>query len=116
MKKPSGMGMAMAPKRVGPPQVPPVQVDGLEIRALHWARDDGFDQNGGYIEAWPANATEAAWRLRVYETIYDPKMEIDVQDCFINAIALVDGGMLLVTDERARRYMVNLETRHVQAL
>ena len=38
-------------------KVPPVQVGPFEIRALHWGRDAGLAQNGGYIEAYAAGAT-----------------------------------------------------------
>ncbi len=107
-------GMSMSPKRVGPPQVPPVQLDGLEIRALHWGRDAGLGQNGGYIEAYAAGAMQPSWRLRVYSIDYDQQMEEDVQDCFIKTLRVTPEGLLRVTDERAREYLVNIESRHVQ--
>lgn len=107
-------GMSMSPKRVGPPKVTPVQVGALEIRALHWGRDAGLAQNGGYIEAYAPGATAPAWRLRVYEIIYDDEMEEDVQDCFIKSMSLTPQGLLHITDEQSRQYLVNLDTRHVE--
>lgn len=107
-------GMGMSPKRVGPPDVPPVRVGTLEIRALHWGRDAGLAQNGGYIEAFEPGASQPAWRLRIYEIVYDDEMEEDVQDCFIKSMSLTPQGQLHVTDEKARHYLVNLDTRHVQ--
>lgn len=109
-------GMSMSPKRVGPPKVPPVQAGKLEIRALHWGRDAGLAQNGGYIEAYAAGASQPSWRLCIYTITYDDEMEEDVQDIFIKTMALTPEGLLRVTDERARQYLVNLDTRHVQAL
>lgn len=107
-------GMSMSPKRVGPPKVAPVQVGALEIRALHWGRDAGLAQNGGYIEAYVPGSSVPAWRLRVYEIVYDDEMEEDVQDCFIQKMSLTPQGLLHVTDEKSRQYLVNLDTRHVQ--
>jgi hypothetical protein len=107
-------GMGMAPKRRGPPELDPVQFGALEIRAPHWGRRHGLPQNGGYIEAWRANAEQPEWRLRVYRTVYDDQIEEDVQDCFIESMALMPGGWLQVRDEDGREYLVNLTTREVQ--
>jgi hypothetical protein len=111
----NGMGMA-APKRIAPPEVEPVQSGALEIRALHWGRRHGLPQNGGYIEAWKANAEQPEWRLRVYQIEYDDRMEEDVQDRFIERMALTPQGQLLVRDEDGNEYRVNLTTLDVQTL
>jgi hypothetical protein len=107
-------GMSMAAKRRGPPEVDPVQIGALEIRALHWGRRQGLPQNGGYIEAWRASADQPEWRLRVYQINYDDRMEEDVQDVFIEHMALTPTGLLQVRDEDGREYLVNPTTRDVQ--
>jgi hypothetical protein len=108
-------GMGMSPKRVSPPEVKPVQYGALEIRVLHWGRRAGLAQNGGYIEAWQSGKTEPEWRMRVYEIGYDDKMEEDVQDCFIMTMQLQAPDILLVCDEKARKFAINLTTRAIQA-
>lgn len=112
----NGNGMTMAAKRRGPPEVEPVRIGALEVRALHWGRRQGLPQNGGYIEAWRSNADHPDWRLRVYQISYDEKMEEDVQDVFIESMALNSDGRLLVRDEDGHEYLVNVETRDVQAI
>jgi hypothetical protein len=109
-------GMGMAPKRRGPPDVEPVRFDNLEIRALHWGRRHGLPQNGGYIEAWKPGKDQPEWRLRVYEIVYDDVMEEDVQDLFIESMALLPEGSLQVRDEDGNEYLVNLTTREVQVV
>jgi hypothetical protein len=109
-------GMGMAPKRRGPPEVEPVRLGELEIRALHWGRRAGLPQNGGYIEAWRAHAQQPEWRLRVYETQYDGAMEEDVQDCFIEHMSLTPQGTLLVRDEDGREYAVDPTRREVREI
>ena len=39
-------------KRVGPPEVAPVNVGNVKIEAIHWGKDRGLGQNGGYIAAF----------------------------------------------------------------
>jgi hypothetical protein len=106
--------MAMAPKRVGPKAVAPAKTDALRIEAVHWGRDRGLGQNGGYIEAFDLTTGQSAWLLQVYKITADPHMEEDVQDRFIKQLALTcDGKNLLVTDERGQCFDVELATRQV---
>lgn len=109
-------GMGMAAKRRGPPEVEPVQIGPLQIRALHWGRRQGLPQNGGYIEAWRGNADQPEWRFCVYQISYDDQMEEDVQDVFIENMALRPDGVLQVRDEDGHEYLVNLATRNVQVI
>lgn len=104
----------MAPKRVGPKAVAPVQVGELRIEAVHWGRARGLGQNGGYIEAFDTATGKSAWLLQVYKIDYEPKLEEDVQDRFIRQLALAcKGHVLLVTDERGQCFEVDLATRQV---
>lgn len=107
--------MPMAAKRRGPPHVEPVQFGALEIRALHWGRRQGLPQNGGYVEGWRLNADQPEWRLRVYQISYDDRMEEDVQDVFIENMALTPDGLLQVRDEDGHEYLVDVATGDVQA-
>jgi hypothetical protein len=103
------------PKRVGPPRVPPVTLEGVKIKAVHWGRERGFGQNGGYIAALDPNTGKELWALKVYDIVYDPVLEEDVQDVFIRRMK-AEGGALLVTDENDRRYRVDVKTRTVASL
>ena len=102
------------PKRVAPPKVAPVTVDGLRIEAIHWGRSRGLGQNGGYIVAFDPKTGQELWTLKVYDIVYDPKMEEDVQDVFIEKMK-AGGGTLLITDEKGRRYRVDVKARSVAA-
>lgn len=102
-----------APKRVGPPDVEPVTVGGLRFEALHWGRERGLEQNGGYLEAFDAASGASLWVLRIYAIDYDPTLEEDVQDVFIETLKPGPRGTLKVVDERGRRYVVDPATRTV---
>jgi hypothetical protein len=104
-------------KRVGPPEVPPAHIGPLRIEALHWGRERGLGQNGGFIRAVDERTGTEEWVLQVYGIDYDPEMEEDVQDIFIRSIQLVDeDASLLIADERGRHFRVAVESREVTTL
>ena len=110
-----GLG-APSGKRVGPPDVGPVTIGKLRFEAIHWGRERGFGQNGGYIAAYDAAGGAELWTLKVYDVTYDPDMEEDVQDIFIETMTKsASGDGLEITDERGRGYVVDPRTRSVRA-
>ena len=100
-------------KRIAPPEVPPVTVAGVKIEALHWGRERGFGQNGGYVVAVDPVTGKELWTLKIYEVTYDGRMEEDVQDVFIASMRAVDDRHVEIIDENGRRYLLNATTRSV---
>jgi hypothetical protein len=110
-----GLGMP-AGKRVGPDDVAPVEVGSQRYEVIHWGRERGLGQNGGYLAAVDVDSGKELWTLKVYDVAYDPDMEEDVQDVFIKAMSVNGSGTeLTVTDERGRRFVVNLKSRTSRA-
>ena len=106
---------APAAKRAAPPRVAPVTIDDVEFAAIPWGKARGLGQNGGYLAARDPATGKEVWTLKVYDVVYDPKLEGDVQDVFITALAKsASGHELVVTDERGRRYLVDPKTRNVR--
>lgn len=102
-------------KRAGPPKVASVVVDDVEFAAIPWGKARGLGQNGGYLAARDPATGKEIWTLKVYDVVYDPKLEGDVQDVFITALQKsASGHELVVTDERGRRYLVDPKTRGVR--
>ncbi len=102
----------LARKRIAPPQVAPVLLGGLRIEVVHWGKERGLEQNGGYLEAFDRATGAARWLLRVYAIDYDPALEGDVQDLFIEQLKTGPGGTLIVIDEQGRRFVVDPATRN----
>jgi hypothetical protein len=102
-------------KRVAPPQVPPVRIGSMRIEAVHWGRERGLDQNGGYIVAINRKSGKELWLLKIYDVSYDDKMETDVQDVFIERIERLGSHGVLVTDEDGRQYEVDIDRKSVTA-
>ena len=100
-------------KRVAPPDVPPVVFRGVRIEAIHWGRERNFKQNGGYIAAFDPASGRELWTIKVYDVVYDPKMEEDVQDVFIRKMTKISPSGLLIVDEKGRSYRVDVKARTV---
>jgi hypothetical protein len=108
------LGMPM-PKRVGPDDVPPVVVDNMRFEVIHWGKDRGLGQNGGYIAAIDDKTNVELWVLRVYEIQYDQAMEEDVQDLFIQSLDLApEANTLKITDENNKVYWVDTNEKTVR--
>lgn len=101
-------------KRVGPKDVPAVTIKNLRFEVIHWGKDRGFAQNGGYIAAFDKTSGEELWTLKIYDIVYDPELESDVQDLFIKSMKKSwFGNTLKIIDERGRQYVVNPDDRTV---
>lgn len=113
----AGGGVVVAPagKRVPAPVVAPVTIGGVRIEAMRLARERGFAQTGGVIEAFDAATGASLWTLQVYATAYDERLERDVQDVFITRMAPAGRGRLRIEDERGRRWIVDLAKRSATA-
>ncbi len=105
----------MQKKRTGPDPVEPVSRKGVRYEALHWGKERGLGQNGGYVAAIDEATGEELWLLKIYDVVYDDDMEDDKQDLFISSLKLSRWrDRLTVRDERGGRYVVDLATRTVE--
>ena len=102
-----------AGKRVAPPDVASVTVGTLRIEAIHWGRERGFGQNGGYVAAVDTVTGAEIWTLKIYDVTYDGVKEEDVQDVFIASMRALGGGRVEIVDEDGRRYLLDVAARRV---
>lgn len=106
----------LSAKRLGPKDVAPVTLGNLRFEVIHWGRDRGYPQNGGYIAAFDTSTGDELWSLKIYDIQYDPELETDVQDIFIRSMAKSwFGNKLKIVDERGRKYVVDPMARSVTA-
>ena len=106
----------LAAKRLGPKDVPAVEIKNLRFEVIHWGKDRGEPQNGGLIAAFDKNTGAELWTLKVYDVIYNQELESDVQDVFIVSMSKsLFGNKLKITDERKRKYIVDIDARTVSA-
>jgi hypothetical protein len=93
-------------KRIAPVKVDPIVYEGVRYVAPN---DDG---RRGYIEAWNVGTNEKLWELTVFTNRIDPNLEEDVQWVFIKALNIKD-GRLMVTSERGKTYLVDVNAKTV---
>lgn len=100
------------PKRVGPPDVAPVVLGNVRYEVIHWGRERGLEQNGGYVAALDATSGKELWIAKIYAVEYKPKLETDVQDVFIKSLtAAPDGRSLLITNENNQHFVLDVAAR-----
>lgn len=106
MTRDSEAGASRAP----PPCVPAVFVAGVCYAQV--AGDVAVDgQVGGILVARDSSSREL-WRLPVYANPRRPGLEGDVQDVWFRSMR-VEGGKLLIENERGERFEVDPQTRRV---
>lgn len=106
---------AVRVKRAAPAAAPDIIADGVRFAAAQWREGAGKPRNGGSVRAFDARSGELLWEARVYGADEDPRLEADVQQVHISALAL-KGEKLEITDERGNRYRLDIRTRKVDAL
>ncbi|AEF99301.1 hypothetical protein [Methylomonas methanica] len=102
-------------KRLGPSKVDPVVIGKVRYEVIHWGKERGLKQNGGYIAAFDASSGKELWILKVYDVAYNPNLEGDVQDVFI--VSMSKGffsGKLHIEDEKGRNFIIDPDTRGVE--
>jgi hypothetical protein len=94
----------VAAKRSAPEPVHPIVVGSIEYSSPGWPI--------GFIIATDTRTRREIWRKRIYRVTIDRALERDVQDVFITSLTL-ERGNLFITDERGRRYALELTTHSV---
>ena len=58
------------------------------------------------------------WTIKVYDVVYKPGMETDVQDVFIVSMTKdpADENKLRITNENGKEYVVDISTKTVTAV
>ncbi|MCL7421168.1 MAG: hypothetical protein M8364_09725 [Methylobacter sp.] len=105
----------MQADRLPPAEVSPVVIDDTRYEVVHWGKERGLEQNGGYIAAIDVASGQERWLLKIYDVQYDPMMEEDVQDIFIKSMSKsFFGKKLKIVDELGRKYTVDTTDRSIK--
>ena len=100
-------------KRAAPKDVKPVVHEGVRYVASHRMSIGGTASTGsGFVEAWDVKKKKKLWEAKLYETANDPEKEQDVQHVFITTMH-VEGGKLVVINERKQTFEVDLASHEV---
>ncbi len=103
--------------RPPPPEVKPVEWDGVryqqDLDGAPRQRDQGF----GYLQAVDAASGKLLWELKVYTVVTQPGLEADVQEVYFSRMVRMPGvDALEIENEDGARFAVDVKTRSVRAL
>ncbi|MEN8741690.1 MAG: hypothetical protein ABF308_18220 [Phaeobacter gallaeciensis] len=97
----------------GPADVAPVTLDGVRYEAIHWGKQRGLGQNGGFVAAYDVASGDELWVQRIYEIVYGNKSP-QKYDIFIRDMIPIDGGAALrIIDGTGRVFRLMLNNRDV---
>ena len=97
----------------GPTEVTPVSVGNIRYDALHWGKERGLDQNGGFVIAINPSTGEEIWVQKIYEIVYGDKSP-QKYDLFITDLKFLDArNGLQITDQSGRVHHMGLDSRVV---
>ena len=91
-------------KRSAPKPVAPVFYKKLKITAP-LSRE-------AFVVAHDAKTGEFRWKKQIYKVRYFPFLEKDIQEIYITRLQ-IEGDSLIITDEKKRRFQLNLDTLKV---
>jgi outer membrane protein assembly factor BamB len=97
---------ALPAKRLPPKPVPPVVSGNVQYSV------EG-EEGAQYVVASNVTSGQELWRVKVFQTHVRQRLEKDVQWVFITELTLAS-KQLLVRDEKARCYAVDLTTKRVK--
>ena len=99
------------------PAARPVQHNGIRYEQMRRPREQGFAQGGGVIAAIDEASGEQIWAVQLYETAFDAKEERDAQEVYVSELRIeAERDVLIATDERKRRWQINLHDHSVSLL
>jgi hypothetical protein len=101
--------------RQAPPKVPPLVIEGIRYEQVLNAEQLGLSSRTGVLAAYQDSTGEFLWHLQVYHIPRGPNLEQDVQDVFFTRMERLSEGLkLLIENERADQFEVDLEVRRVK--
>jgi hypothetical protein len=100
----------------------PVVHKGVKYEAVLWTEptwgsDPLPDTATAFVFAMKADDGSELWRAKLYDVRFDPDMERDKQEVYVEKLSLnLFGTKLKAVDEKGRKYAIDLESHAVEAL
>ena len=118
-----------AADRLPPPDVPPVERDGVRYAQVADGRTAGHGQRGGVLEATSARDGKRLWTLVVYDNREvagvegkvasvegeAASVEGDAQWVFFESMAFAPDGRLRIVNEAGKAFLVDVQHKAVSA-
>ncbi len=97
-----------------PPELDPIEVNGVVYKELRQGNKLGYEQKGGFLVAVDPKTDQMLWHVRVYPVHYTEGKETDVQEVFFTHMELMpDKTEILIENELEKQFIVNLADHSV---
>lgn len=97
--------------RLPPPEVAPVERDGIRYSQATDGRRVGANQVGGVLVATDVASGKQLWTLAVYGNPVNPDREADTQWRFFTSMAFDPDGRLRIVNEADKTFFVDVKAR-----
>ncbi len=97
--------------RLPPPEVAPLERDGVRYAQAENGHDAELQQGCGVLVATEAASGKRLWTLVVYRNAVDPKLEADAQWVYFTSMAFDADGRLRITNEEGKTFLVDVRAR-----
>jgi hypothetical protein len=111
----SAMIITRSGDRLPPPEVSPIEQNGIRYWQAEDGNEVGHDQVGGVLVATDISSGEQLWTLAVYENPIDSKLETDVQWVFFTSMSFDPDGRLRIVNEAGKTFLVDIDAHSVVA-
>jgi hypothetical protein len=109
------MNDAPSPSRPPPPEVKPVELNGIRYEQDKYQSREKGDQPGGYLAATDLKTGKQLWRIKVYEIPRPGDPNVPDLPLEFQSMTLVPGmAVLEIVNESGYKYHVDLETKAVK--
>ena len=99
------------------PTAKPVVHKGIRYEQMRRPQEQGFTQAGGVIAAIDEASGKQLWSVQLYQTAFDAAEERDAQEVYVSHLGIdAKAGVLIATDERKRRWQIELGSGHAVQL
>jgi hypothetical protein len=100
--------------RPPPPDVAPVEIDGVVYAQVLNARKLGMPVAFGYLKAEDSKTGTRQWLQKVYDVKINPADETDVQEVYFRRLERVPGQRALrIENEAGGKFTINIDTHKV---
>lgn len=103
------MSTEFSADRLPPPEVPPVERDGVRYAQAEDGRTVGHKQVSGVLVASAAGSGKQLWTLVVYTSEGDARQEADAQWVYFKSMAFEPDGRLRIVNEAGQAFLVDVQ-------
>jgi len=103
--------------RIGMPELPAIVFENRKYDEIRNGGTLGLRQRTGYVSVIDTEKVELLFLIKIYDVVFDPDIEADVQDVFFTRMELdAAARRIVIENERGGRFALDLDSLEVSPL